>query len=409
MKILIVTARYFPEQFSITNIAEKMVNMGHDITVLTGVPHYGYGSIFEGYENVRFQIINGVKVYRVREIIRKNGVISLMRNYGSIFYRYKQFLRHHKVKYDAIISHVISPIFTLRAANYYATKHKIPHIHYGLDLWPESLVATYYLKRKSIFFDIVKKYSRHLYSKCDLISFSSPSAESYFHEYLDLPQIPFRHIYQPCLTTMPPRDDIDHHVFRQNGKTNLLYCGTIGKFHRIDLIIEAISQFEGRNKLKFHIIGSGSELDNIKKLVEEKKLSDVVNFYGRIPASQTVKHYLTADILYVPLINNSCTSLLIPQKAIEYLMYGRPILGMLVGDGAEIIKKASSDNIICDQTLDALIASLTKLCNADDEVLVKCGISNRLFFESEDRFKIDIVCRELVDTCTELEMSYRDK
>ena len=40
MKILIVSNRYWPENFRITDIAESLVKIGHDVTVLTGLPNY---------------------------------------------------------------------------------------------------------------------------------------------------------------------------------------------------------------------------------------------------------------------------------------------------------------------------------------------------------------------------------
>jgi len=398
MKILIITARYFPEQFSITNIAEELHKNGNDVTVITGRPHYGYGAIFEGFENVKEQTINGVRIFRIKEAIRKKGVISLAKNYLSIFFQYKKFLRKHKEKYDVVLSHVMSPIFTLRGANYFAKREKIPHVHYGLDLWPESLTATYYFRKESLFFKIMKNYSRRLYSNCDSIAFSSPSAEEYFHNYLNLPNIEFKHIYQPCLTSPPHIDEIKKHSFRKNGKLRILYCGTIGRFHRLDLMIDAIAKIEKKEEIEFHIVGSGSELENIKNLVAKRDLSNVVTFFGRIPVADTIKHYLEADILFLPLINNSKTSFLIPQKAIEYLMYGKPILGMLDGDGAEIIKKSSALNVVANyQNADCLADSIKEMLSFSLEKLEKCGNENRDFFDREKRFKLENVVHEITD------------
>ena len=54
MNILIISQYYYPEQFMITNIAEKLFHNGHKVTVLTGVPNYPMGKLYEGYKN-RFQ------------------------------------------------------------------------------------------------------------------------------------------------------------------------------------------------------------------------------------------------------------------------------------------------------------------------------------------------------------------
>ena len=41
MNLLIVSEYYYPERFLITEIAEKLVEDGHSVTVLTGRPNYG--------------------------------------------------------------------------------------------------------------------------------------------------------------------------------------------------------------------------------------------------------------------------------------------------------------------------------------------------------------------------------
>ena len=86
MKILIVSQYYYPEQFQINEIAPELVNRGHDVTVLTGLPNYPRGEIYEGYEKGRREeTIDGVHVIRVKEHPRKNGVLHLLLNYISFY------------------------------------------------------------------------------------------------------------------------------------------------------------------------------------------------------------------------------------------------------------------------------------------------------------------------------------
>ena len=64
MKILVICQYYYPEPFRITDICEELVGRGHEVTVITGVPNYPMGRVYDGYkqgEN-RDQTINGVKV-----------------------------------------------------------------------------------------------------------------------------------------------------------------------------------------------------------------------------------------------------------------------------------------------------------------------------------------------------------
>ena len=83
MKILIVSQYYYPEQFQINEIAPELVKRGHEVTVLTGLPNYPAGDIYEGYCNgeKREEIVDGVKVIRCNIVPRKHDPIHLVLNY----------------------------------------------------------------------------------------------------------------------------------------------------------------------------------------------------------------------------------------------------------------------------------------------------------------------------------------
>lgn len=49
MKILIVTQYFYPENFKSNDLAFELKKRGHDVTVLTGIPNYPEGKIYEGY------------------------------------------------------------------------------------------------------------------------------------------------------------------------------------------------------------------------------------------------------------------------------------------------------------------------------------------------------------------------
>ena len=209
--------------------------------------------------------------------------------------------------------------------------------------------------------------------------------------------IPFKHIYQPCLSTPPSKSEILNHVFLKKSKINILYCGTVGRFHKLNLLVEAINSYEKKNSIKLDIVGDGSELINIQNLVKKYNLENIVSFHGRVTTEETKKYMIDADILYLPLAKNSSTSNLIPQKLIEYLMYGKPIYGFITGDGLNILKKASKDNVICDESVKSLSEGLNKITAMKSETLRKCGLENREYYEKNNRFKIATICDELID------------
>ena len=110
MKILLVTQFYYPERFSTTDIAEELVKLGNEVTVLTGKPNYGYGYILKEYKKVKEENINGVKVLRVNLKPRKHSRISIIRNYLSFHRNAKRYVRKLDNDFDIVLSISLSPV-----------------------------------------------------------------------------------------------------------------------------------------------------------------------------------------------------------------------------------------------------------------------------------------------------------
>src|SRR5881628_1137250 len=75
MKILIVTQYFWPESFRINDLALGLKERGHMVTVLTGMPNYPSGRLFQGYglfsqSKDEFQ---GILIHRVPLIPRGKG------------------------------------------------------------------------------------------------------------------------------------------------------------------------------------------------------------------------------------------------------------------------------------------------------------------------------------------------
>lgn len=386
MKILIICVRYYPEQFSITNIAENLASKGHDVTVLTGRPSYGYGRILPEYKRVKYEIVNNVKIYRIKNYARKKSYFSLALEYLSFYFGFNAFLRRHKVQYDIVLSHVHSPIFTVISANKYCKRNHLKHFHYGLDIWPESLIATNSTQRNTLFYKIMLNISKNAYSKVDSIAFSSPSVDWYFKNILQLP-INVKTIYQPSLSSYSFLSQAKYNkdVFR------LVYIGSITKFTGISMLADAVYSIEKKDKLRISIVGSGSELTKLVDRIKELNLESCFEIVGRVSADRTIHYYENADAVFIPLLNNSYTSLMIPQKVIETLKLGRPVLGMLSGDGRDILEK-SSGSVFCSESVEGIRGGIIKMLGLSIDDRIKMGTNNYNYFKNHPEFSLDYSC-----------------
>ena len=180
MKILVISQYYFPEQFRVNDLCEEFVNRGHEVTVLTGLPNYPQGEIYEGYENRqrRTEYINGVKIFRCGLLPRKTGIIRLFLNYCSFAINSTLYTKKLEKDYDLIFVYQLSPVTMAIPALALKRRHNIPIVLYCLDIWPESVIGNF-VKKNSIIYKLVKKISQSIYCNCDEIIVSSPSFKDY--------------------------------------------------------------------------------------------------------------------------------------------------------------------------------------------------------------------------------------
>lgn len=143
MKILIVSQHYAPEPFRLSDICETLIEKGHDVTVVTDVPNYPDGYIYDGYKKGkrRDEIIGGVKVHRTFTVARRKNVIFRFMNYYSWRFSAGKYLKKTKEEFDAVIAYQTSPVMMAQPAIDYAKAHNKKLILYCLDIWPACLKA----------------------------------------------------------------------------------------------------------------------------------------------------------------------------------------------------------------------------------------------------------------------------
>ena len=372
MRILLVSQYYYPERFSVTDIAETLVKLGNDVTVLTGRPNYGYQKILDEYKKIKYEEINGVKVHRVSVKPRKFSRISIIRNYLSFNRTGKRFARHFKEEFDVVLSISLSPVISISPALVFAKIHKIPCVLYCQDLWPESTTVTGAVKRNSLTYKILYKWSKAIYEKCDRIVISSPSFKEYFEKELNIKDRVFNVVNQPILNSTKHSEPIVY----QN-KHNIVYAGNIGKLQLTDLLVEAMKHVKTQD-VKLHLMGMGSELPQIKEKIEKENLQDKVVYEGAYPIEKAEAYYVNADALIVSLKNQGYVGRTIPNKAIQYMKYGRPLLVVAEGDAREMLSKANGSLFASEDPKD-IARVIDELCVSKEKDLI--GLNNKKYFE----------------------------
>ena len=334
MKILVVCQYYYPEQVRITDICEEFVKRGHEVDVITDIPNYPMGVIFDGYKHGerRDEVINGVNVHRCFTIARRSGVLFRFLNYYSYAFSSTRYASKLKKEYDAVLVNQLSPVMMACAAVKYKKKHNKRLVYYCLDLWPESLVAGG-IKRGGFIYKFFNKISENLYKKADKILVTSRDFTTYLENQFGIEKDKLSYLPQYAEDLFKPAERV------KKDTVDLTFAGNIGVMQSVETIIRAAAELKEIENLRFNIVGDGISLEDCKKLSDELGTDNVI-FHGRKPLEEMSEYYRNADAMLVTLAKDPLISMTIPGKVQTYMAAGKPVIGAIDGETPKVIEEA---------------------------------------------------------------------
>lgn len=340
MKILVVCQHYWPEPYPLVDLCEEMAKRGHTVHVVTGVPNYPMGYIYDDYKNGknRRQERNGVKITRTFTIGRRKNMAFRLLNYMSYSISSTLYIHSLKDEYDVVFMNQTSPVMMSNAGVTYAKKWKKKGILYCMDLWPASLAAGG-MKESSPIYKVFGWISKKIYRKADEILITSQMFREYFREQFDISDEKIVYLPQYAnaqFDNIPPKKELQDTV-------NFVFAGNIGAAQSLDTVLRAARILNDANlkkKIIWNIVGDGSELENLKRLAKELELTNVI-FHGRKPVEQMPEYYAMADAMVVSLTADKFITLTLPGKVQTYMAAGKPILATADGEIPNVIRDSN--------------------------------------------------------------------
>ncbi len=342
MRILVVSQYFWPENFRINDLVEELVARGNEVWVLTGRPNYPSGKIDPDYKSnpEKYENYMGARIIRLPIVARGTGALSLISNYASYFILGSILgpFKLAKFDFDVIFTVQLSPITIAIPAIVMKVLRKKPMVMWVLDLWPESLLATGVVRNKSIL-NLIAKLVRFIYARCDLILGQSRSITKeigsktgtrveYYPSWAET-------IFQSHQVEID-KPAADKKVFE------VMFAGNIGESQDFPAILDAAERLKSHPIIRWIIVGSGRNFELLATQVKRRGLSEVVTLLGRRPLEEMPHYFARADLMLVTLKDERIFSLTVPGKIQSYLAAGRPIIGMLNGEGAEVIETSGA-------------------------------------------------------------------
>lgn len=367
MRILVVCQYYYPEPFRITDICETLVQMDHEVTVLTGLPNYPEGYVLDEYRGgqKRNENINGVNVIRCFEVGRGHGPLRLFLNYLS--FAVSASLRAIKLEnsFDVVYVNQLSPVIMAIPAIIYKRKNNKKLLLYCLDLWPESLAAGG-IRNDSYIYKLLWYISKRIYQSADKILVSSATFKEYFCDVLQMDSGSIEHLPQYAEDLFIGKTDYTKNMIFDQNKYNFVFAGNIGEMQSVDTIIKAANLLRDHEEISFHIVGDGAKLEECKELALDLEL-DNIGFYGRLPIEEMPRFYAMASAMLITLKDNKALSYTLPGKLQSYMAAGKPVIGAINGETARVIREAGCGMCCPAEDYGALARLLLDFCNSNQK------------------------------------------
>jgi len=380
MKILIVSQYFWPEEFRINDLAIDLVNRGHEVSVLTGNPNYPKGQFYSGYGfNFKTEYYKGIKLYRVPILPRRSNNFFLFLNYISFLVSGSIFAFFHREKYDKVFAVNFSPITSVIPAIIYSKKKSVKMYLWVQDLWPESVFAASTIKSKRLYFLLIK-IVKYIYRNSDKILVQSEGF---------IKSVSEKGISKKKIFYLPNWAEDLYFVNSQKDKYYdlmpkgfiVMFAGNIGEGQDFDSIVKAVQLTKKEEIIKWVIVGDGRKMSWLKQQIKNLGLEKNMVLLGRYPVTEMPDFFIHANIMLLTLKREKIFSLTIPSKVQSYMAFGKPIVGMLDGAGAQVIKDSNCGFYGSAGDFKALHQNIMKAYNEDSSSLTQKGLNGKYFYD----------------------------
>lgn len=375
MHICILTQYYPPEigapQARLSELANYLVETGHEVTVLTSMPNYPTGKIFPDYGGFyKTETLNNVHVimsYIYPSISLK--MIPRLWNYFSFVISSIIVGCFKLPKCDLLITE--SPPLFLGISGYILSKVKRAKWIFNVsDLWPESAVHLGIVK-KGVSLDVAFVLERFCYNKALLIT--GQSREIVANIFQRFPNVKTYHLSNGVnvdLFSPNNRSDLLRNKLEFGNKCVAMYAGLHGAAQGLEQVLKAAAQLQTNPDLLFVFVGDGSERERLMHKSAELQLNNI-RFLNSCSREDMPALLASADIALVPLKKSLPGA--VPSKLYEAMSVGLALLLIAEGEAAQIVSEAQAGIVTKPGDTQSLIDALLKLST---DPLLRCKFGN---------------------------------
>jgi colanic acid biosynthesis glycosyl transferase WcaI len=388
MHILLVSTYFRPDIAStgvlMTYLAEDLAGLGHNVTVLTTLPHYDTGKIWESYRSKLFyrHKHGPINVYRLYVYVprRKDALPGRLLNYAT-FNALSVLVGTLIGKPDVVLA-PSPPLTNGLSADLISRARRIPFVYNVQDIYPDIAIRMGVMTnpRAIAFFRRVEQYIYHRAATLAVISEGfrrnlvskgvPPQKVKVIPNFIDTEFV----VPLPRHNGFSSRQNLDN-------KFIILFAGNIGFSQGLENVLEAAAQLRDQRDILFLIVGNGAVKPHLRNYAQELDLGNV-RFLPFQAHEVVPEMYASSDVCLIPLRKGFAAESM-PCKIYTITAAGRPLIASVDKDSDthHFVREAQCGLWVEPENSDALAEAILNLY-ANEELRERLGCNGRQHVEA---------------------------
>jgi glycosyltransferase involved in cell wall biosynthesis len=392
VKIVIHTQFYPPEmgapQARLSDLARRLSAMGWTVEILTAMPNYPTGEVFEGYGGFhREEVRDGLRIHRAW-IFPSNrpGLLHRLASYLS-FCASSLAVGLLTVRKPDVVMTESPPLFLAMAGYLLAWLKGARWVMNVSDLWPESAAHLGLFREKSTAYRVMGMLARYLYGRAWLITGQSAEIVERIEELL--PSSPCHHLSNGVdvhsFSTSLRSEEVRGRYLRPD-EVGFVYAGLHGLFQGLDQILEAA--VDARDlPIRFILFGDGPVKSDLERKAGELGLAKV-SFHPPLPHGEIPGILASMDVAMITLTTTIRGA--VPSKIYEAMASGIPILLVAGGEARRIVEDAEAGLVVSPGDREGIGGAVVRLAG-DVALRARLGANGRRV--AEERYDREVIAR----------------
>ncbi len=387
MKILYLS-QYFPPEMGapaarVSELSRFWTKTGHDVTVLTGFPHYPSGVVPQEYRAKLRRLImredlDGVRVERTwLAALPNRKTWERILNYTS--FTVSAALRGSFLDSPDVVIATSPQLLECLAGLWIATLKGVPFVFEVRDLWPESLTVDANSGLNLQVRAVLSKISDLLYRRSHHVVVVTPAFKKYLIEHYNVAPEKISIVMngvEPDVFTPSGETDSVVEEFQLGGRFVVSFIGVLGNAHGLSTVAYAAARLqETRPEVLLLLVGEGADKSNLQALGATMGLKNLF-IVGQQPRSKIPAMIRASSACMVLLKKSEVFKTVIPTKVLEFMACGRPVILGVEGQARELVEKADCGVCVPPEDSASLAGAIERLYN-DAELRKRLGRNGR--------------------------------